>query len=166
MPGCDAAASGMIFRRANIGDAEAISGLIMSFREVLAVRPDGAGAENFFASVSPDAERRYIRSDRYDYLLAEAGRELAGFIAMRDRTHLFHLFVARSYQRQGLARELWRRAREAAGPRNDAQEFTVNSSLSAVTVYERLGFERTSPAVQQDGVAFVPMRYARASKPP
>lgn len=39
-------------------------------------------------------------------------------------------------------------------------EYTVNSSLLAVPVYERFGFRRVSPTVEQSGIAFVPMRLA------
>ena len=105
--------SGSAFRPAVPEDAAAISTLIMRFRAQLAIDPTGAGAEKFFASVSPEAQARYIRSDRYTYLIAEIDGRLAGVIAMRDGSHLFHLFVASEHQRCGLARELWRRHGEA-----------------------------------------------------
>jgi GNAT superfamily N-acetyltransferase len=151
---------GMIFRRASPEDAEAISSLIVMFREAFTADPNGAGAEKFLASVSTDAEKGYILSDRYDYVIAETEGELAGFIAMRDKTHLFHLFVSLKYQRRGLATELWQRVREAAGPRQVSRVFTVNSSLSAVPVYERLGFKRVSAPVQEHGISFIRMQYA------
>lgn len=151
--------SGMEFRAARPADARPIADLIMAFRDQLAVDPEGRGAETFFASVSATAEEGYIRSDRYDFVVAETGGQLAGCIAMRDRTHLFHLFVAPRFQRRGLARELWRRAQDIANPAGERLEFTVNSSLSAVPVYERLGFVQSSPPERRDGVAYVPMRY-------
>jgi GNAT superfamily N-acetyltransferase len=149
----------MIFRLAKPADATPISDLIMSFRHLLTVDPDGSGAGEFFASVSAEAERKYISSDRYCFVVAEAGGKLVGFIAMRDRTHLFHLFVAPEYQRRGLARELWRQGCEATGPHRAGTEFTVNSSLPAMPVYERFGFHQAAPPVHQSGVAFVPMKY-------
>lgn len=155
--------SGSAFRPAVPEDAAAISTLIMRFRAQLAIDPTGASAEKFFASVSPEAQARYIRSDRYTYLIAEIDGRLAGVIAMRDGSHLFHLFVAPEHQRCGLARELWRRVLEAADPRTIAGGITVNSSLAAVAVYERLGFVRTAPPVREHGVAYVPMRYPRVA---
>ena len=150
----------MIFRRARPEDAAAISGLIVSFLTEFTVDPNGTGAEKFLASVSAEAEKTYILSDRYDYLIAEIEGELAGFIAMQNKTHVFHLFVSLQYQRQGLARALWQRARDSVEQHNVAREFTVNSSLLAVPVYERFGFERASAPVQQNGISFVRMRYA------
>src|SRR4029077_12685221 len=87
-------------------DAEAIAGLIASFQSELTDDPSGAGAEEFLASVSLQAEREYLASARYRYLLAFAGPQLAGFIAIRDGSHLFHLFVERTHQHQGIARLL------------------------------------------------------------
>jgi GNAT superfamily N-acetyltransferase len=156
----------MIFRRASPEDAGAVSGLIVSFLNALTVDPNGTGAEQFLASVSTEAEESYILSDRYHYLVAEAEGDLAGFIAMQDKTHVFHLFVSPKYQRRGLARELWQKARDAAGPHDVAREFTVNSSLLAVPVYERFGFERVAAPVQKHGVSFVRMRYAAGANAP
>jgi len=148
----------MIFRAAIALDAAAISELVLEFRSEYLLDPTGRGAEEFLTSVSAEAERGYIGSSRYYYLLGEVEGVLAGVIAVRDGTHVFRLFVARNFQRQGLARELWRRARQALGPVDQAMTFTVNSSSMAVPVYRRLGFEQTSLQVETHGIAVVPLR--------
>lgn len=153
------ALGGMNYRCAKPEDAERLSELVMSFQHLLTADPDGSGAETFFASVSADAERGYIQSGRYYFLVAETGEEIVGFIAIRDRTHLFHMFVASSHQRRGLARELWRRARKAVEELGPVEQFTVNSSTTAVPVYERFGFRAASDPVREHGVEFIPMRY-------
>src|SRR5207247_11355794 len=130
----------MEFRAGSPADAEAIAALIASFQSELTDDPSGAGAERYLASVSVQAEREYLASERYRYLLAYSDSQLAGFIAIRDGSHLFHLFVERSHQRQGIARRLWERALlELCAPSSDAG-FTVNSSLSAVPAYQAFGF--------------------------
>ena len=58
------------------------------------------------------------------------------------------------------------RARDAAGPHDVAREFAVNSSLLAVPVYERFGFQRVSAPVQKHGISFIRMRYAAVPMPP
>ena len=156
----------MIFRTATGSDAEAISELILSFQQEYTVDPSGRGAEEFLASISAEAQRGYIGSARYYYLVGEAENVVVCVIAIRDRTHVFHLFVARAFQRQGLARELWRRACQAVAPVGQSVEFTVNSSPMAVPVYRRFGFEQTSPQVEMHGIAFVPMRLKEGSMPP
>jgi len=105
----------MEFRAGSPADAEAIAGLIASFQSELTDDPSGAGAEEYLASVSVQAERKYLASERYRYLVAYSDSQLAGFIAIRDASHLFHLFVERSHQRQGIARRLWERALEELG---------------------------------------------------
>src|SRR5262249_38196638 len=100
----------MEFRAGSLADAEAIAGLIASFQSELTDDPSGAGAEEYLASVSVQAERGYLASERYRYLLVYSDSQLGGFIAIRDGSHLFHLFVERTHQRQGIARRLWERA--------------------------------------------------------
>src|ERR1043166_6865288 len=79
----------MEFRAGSPADAEAIAGLIASFQSELTDDPSGAGAEEYLASVSVQAEREYLASERYRYLLAYSGSRLAGFIAIRDGSPFF-----------------------------------------------------------------------------
>jgi GNAT superfamily N-acetyltransferase len=148
----------MEFRAGSPPDADAIAGLIASFQSELTDDPSGAGAEEYLASVSVRAEREYLASARYRYLLAYWGSQLVGFIAIRDGSHLFHLFVERAHQRQGIARILWERAlRELCAPSSEGA-FTVNSSLSAVPVYQAFGFAPAGSLQSVHGISFLPMR--------
>lgn len=148
----------MEIRSGSPSDAEAIAGLIASFQSELTDDPSGAGAEEYLASVSVRAEREYLASARYRYLLAYSGSQLVGFIAIRDGSHLFHLFVERAHQRQGLARALWERALDELGPPESQGVFTVNSSLAAVPVYRALGFLPAGSTRSAHGISFLPMR--------
>jgi ribosomal protein S18 acetylase RimI-like enzyme len=150
----------MKIRSATMADARSLAELIASFQPMLTLDPSGVGAEQYLASVSEAAERHYLVSPRYTYFVTEHKGEVVGFIAMRDRTHLFHLFVASEYQRQGIAGSLWREAREHAVRPGEPSVFTVNSSLNAVVVYERFGFMPSGAEVQAHGIAFLPMRLA------
>jgi ribosomal protein S18 acetylase RimI-like enzyme len=150
----------MNIRSATPADARSLAELIASFQPTLTVDPSGAGAEQYLASVSEVSERQYLESPRYTYFVAEHDSEIVGFIAMRDRTHLFHLFVAAEYQGQGIARSLWRHAREHALRDGGVSVFTVNSSLNAVAVYERFGFVPSGGQVKAHGIVFQPMRLA------
>ncbi|HEY4271323.1 MAG TPA: GNAT family N-acetyltransferase [Candidatus Udaeobacter sp.] len=151
----------MDLRRGTVADAGPIAGLIASFQPELTVDPSGAGAEQYLASVSEQAEREYLESPRYFFIVAECGGAFAGFIAIRDNTHLFHLFVARVFHRNGLARRLWREAREEAVRRENSGGFTVNSSLNAIPVYEAFGFVPSGPVATVHGISFMPMRLSR-----
>ena len=148
----------MEFRAGSPADAEAIAGLIASLQSELTDDPSGAGAEKYLASVSVQAEREYLASERYRYLLAYSDSQLAGFIAIRDGSHLFHLFVERAHQRQGIGRRLWERALRQLRASGSDGGFTVNSSLSAVPVYEAFGFVPTGSIQRMHGISFLPMR--------
>jgi len=145
-------------RSGSPSDAEAIARLIASFQCELTDDPSGAGAETYLASVSVEAEREYLASTRYRYLLAYAGSKLAGFIAIRDGSHLFHLFVERAHHGQGLARRLWEQALRELGVPGSRGAFTVNSSLLAVPVYRALGFVPSGSTKSVDGISFLPMQ--------
>jgi len=140
-------------------DAASIAGLIASFQPQLTDNADGSGAEQYLASVSGQAELGYLQSKRYTYIVAEDEESLLGFIAIRDFSHVFHLFVARQHQRAGIARILWHEAKSQAlmAPAPPTQ-FTVNSSLLAVPVYQSFGFEAAGEVVSAHGISFLPMR--------
>jgi GNAT superfamily N-acetyltransferase len=148
----------MHIRPAMPEDAEPISALIMRLSPSFTLRPDGAGAEEFFATVTPEVIREHLASPEYAYLVAQEEGALAGVVGVRGNSHLFHLFVDPAMQGRGLSRRLWETAMDAALRAGNPGEFTVNSSLYAVPVYERYGFVATGPRVEMHGVAFVPMK--------
>ena len=148
----------MKLRPGRPGDAEAITALIASFRSEITDSPNGAGAEQYLASVSLEAECGYLQSARYSYLVAERAAAMIGFIALRDVSHVFHLFVQRQHQRSGVARQLWEHVKAQVLQSAAPSQFTVNSSLQAVPVYRSFGFEPTGEVVSMHGISFLPMR--------
>ena len=148
----------MQIRSATEADAGRISGLIRSLSGPFMLSPDGSGAERFLESISEQAIRGYILATNFSYLVAEFEGELAGVVALRDNSHLYHLFVAPAHQGKAsvaVCGPLSGRRRFSLG---NSGRFTVNSSLNAVPVYARFGFVPTGPKVETHGVAFVPMQ--------
>lgn len=150
-------------REGRAGDAAAISALIAELAPAFFLSPDGASTEPFLASVSASAEAGYLADPRYRFWLLEAKEAgegaLAGFIASRDTSHLFHLFVAPAWQGRGLSRRLWQALQDGAAEAGHEGPFTVNASLPAVPVYARFGFVAEGPVQQAHGLAFQPMRH-------
>ncbi|MBX3628150.1 MAG: GNAT family N-acetyltransferase [Rhizobacter sp.] len=142
---------------ATVSDAEEISKLIIELSEPFFLSPSREGAEPFLASVSKEAERGYLSASNFSYFVAKGNEKLLGFIALRDNSHLFHLFVAKEFQGKGLATQLWSTAKAKALGAGNPGEFTVNSSLNAVPVYERFGFVRQGEVQRMHGIAFQPM---------
>lgn len=143
---------------ATVEHAGMISDLIRSFDAEVAVQPGSSGIEPYVASTSSEAEARYIASSRYVYRVALRDSHLLGVVAVRDRTHLFHLFVAREAQRRGIGRKLWHAALSAVDPSGTAKVFTVNSTVSGLSFYEHLGFSSTGSKVEAHGICFIPMQ--------
>lgn len=154
----------MLIRPAIVDDAPAISALIHCSLAQLTVDPSGAGAEQFLVHVTPQAIRGYIESPNFQYRVALAEDGLAGVVAVRNGSHLYHLFVQPKRQGQGLGRQLWTLARRELFEAG-AQTLTVNSSANAVPVYAAFGFVVCGKRVDQNGVAFIPMRMCIAPVP-
>jgi GNAT superfamily N-acetyltransferase len=120
--------------------------------------PEGAAA--FLAQQGEGAMRGFL-AQGFVYHVAEIDGELAGFVAMRQRSHLYSLYVDSRFHRRGIARKLWETAREAALGPGHPGAFTVNSSNHALPFYASLGFVPTAPT--QDGIVrYNPMRLVLA----
>jgi ribosomal protein S18 acetylase RimI-like enzyme len=114
------------------------------------------GGATFLAEQGEDGIRGFL-ADGYVYHVAEVDGELAGFIAMRERSHVYSLYVDKRFQRRGIARRLWDTAREAALGPDHPGFFTVNASNYAMPFYASLGFVPTAP-MQVGIVRYNPMR--------
>jgi ribosomal protein S18 acetylase RimI-like enzyme len=73
--------------------------------------PQDAAA--FLADQGEAALRSRIASG-YVYHVALVDGELAGFVGVRERSHVYGLYVDKRYQRRGIGRALWERGRAAA----------------------------------------------------
>lgn len=107
-----------------------------------------------FLRENDEAALRACRDLRHVFTVAEIAGDLAGYIAIRPPTHLFHLFVDARWHRRGVGRALWEAALVTAGT---SAYFTVNSSPYAVPAYEALGFRCDGPLQTRNGVQFQPM---------
>ena len=146
-------------RRGTVRDAERISKLIAELAEEFIVKEFSAeGRVRFLGEHSPTEVKRRLAGD-FRFYLAEDGQELAGVGAMRLHAHLYYLFVAKPCQGRGLARLLWSQMKDESLALGHQGRFTVNASNYSVRVYEKLGFRRTEPMKEHDGVIYNPMEF-------
>ncbi len=143
--------------RASPADAAAISALIQSLGHFITLGCDDEGAQQLLSAMTPKMIESYITNPAFVYFIGRIDADLVGAVAIRDARHLFHLFVATGYQRQGFARALWLAARKAATAAGNDGAFTVNSTLYAVPVYQHFGFVATGPRNRHNGIVHVPM---------
>ena len=145
----------MKIRQATVSDANQISSLIVGLARYFVPDPDAPEVRPFLESLSPAATAERIQSREYECYVAESDSAICGVIALRDESHVYHLFVRSDAHRQGIAPTLWDHARH----HSNATAFTVNSSPFAVPVYERFGFTVADAPQEKDGLVFVPMEY-------
>ena len=149
----------LIIRPGTVADAPIVGALVMDLMPYLTLDPQGRGAEAFIANVGVAAQARYLAAPDFRYRLALDGDTLAGFVALRDNSHVYHLFVARALHGQGLGRRLWQLARDEALALGNPGVFTVNASDYGLPMYLRLGFVPVAPREEKDGIAWTRMRY-------
>ena len=103
-----------IIRKARPEDASQISELISRVAHYFAPGSTDPVAAWFASSITPSAIAGRVNDPKFNYLAGFVGQTLAGVIAVRDTTHVHHLFVAPEFQRKGLAGKLWARAKADA----------------------------------------------------
>ena len=151
--------SDVSIRKGTVRDAERISRLITELAQEFIVKEfTPEGRSRFLDELSATEMEQRLAGD-FRFYLAEDGYELAGVAAMRSNDHLYYLFVAKPYQGTGLARRLWSRVKEEALALGNQGRFTVNVSNYAVRAYEKLGFRKTEPMRERNGVIYNPMEF-------
>lgn len=145
-------------RVAVASDHQAISALLLPLVEKF-IAPDcsAEGTSLLLGAMQPQAILGYLHGD-YRYWLAEDSEGLAGVVAIKGRNHLYHLFVAERAQGQGLARQLWLYALAQCADGDAPDEFTVNASLYAQSMYQHFGFVAEQGPRERMGITDVPMR--------
>jgi ribosomal protein S18 acetylase RimI-like enzyme len=138
-------------------DIPAASALLRRAAEAFILHESSPADAAAFLLEQGEAKLRERIAAGYVYHVAEVDGILAGFVGVRDRSHVYGLYVDARWQRRGIARRLWETARDAALGPGHPGVFTVNASNYALPLYEALGFERTAP-MQVAIVRYNPMR--------
>ncbi len=147
----------MHIRKATLQDVYAVQKLVESLAGFY-ITGDTSNLPHWFQETLAEAEfARRFSSDAYLNLIGVVDGETVGYISMKDKSHLYHLFVAQAEQGKGFGRALWQNALQYC----PADRVTLRSSLYAVPVYKRFGFVESGPADERDGIGFQPMEYRR-----
>lgn len=149
-------ASDIEYRFMRPGEEAAACALVKAvFDQYVASDFSPEGIAEFFRFANPQAMAARSGPEQVLVVAVHDGH-LVGILEVRSGSHLALLFV--SLKGRGIARELLRiaivecRARQ---PRLSA--ITVNSSLYAQPIYQRLGFRDTGTARTVNGIVHVPM---------
>ncbi|MBU0923336.1 GNAT family N-acetyltransferase [bacterium] len=99
--------------------------------------------------------KQRILSDEYEHFVYVQENEIVGFIAIKNKNRLFHLFIDSKHHKKGIAKELWNYIKE----HYDVSNMSVNASLYAIKTYESFGFKVTGEESEYLGLKYQPMSY-------
>ena len=146
-------------REAKPTDASVICALLRAVTPLIVPGPVDPNAIPFLQSLQEPAVSERLMARNYLHWVAERGAEFGGYIATRDGSHLYHLFVRPELHGQGIGRLLWQHLLRINGP----GPYTVNSTISAVPVYRSFGFVRSGEPQLHSCPPYVPMAYVGGS---
>jgi GNAT superfamily N-acetyltransferase len=145
-------------RRATIKDAQRISELAQAVAlQFIVDEFNGKARALYLQELAPEVIAKRVAAKDFHFLVAEDGEALVGVAAMQDNWHLYHLFVAKGYQRGGLAGRLWQILREEALSAGLPRSFKANVPRYAIAAYTRLGFKADGAMRDEKGARFQPM---------
>ncbi|MDP2562419.1 GNAT family N-acetyltransferase [Psychrobium sp. 1_MG-2023] len=147
----------LVIRQAQRADCAEISYLITRNAKLLLNEDfDGDGLNFFLNTVTERAIREYM-DQGFNYLVAQANNEIIGVIAIKDNSHMFHLFVDKNYHKKGIAKQLWESIYTQSVESGNNGTFTLNSTSYALPVYQRWGFTCTDELQIRHGIRYTPM---------
>lgn len=146
----------MTIRKTKVSDAPAIRELVLSLTHFY-LEHDTDPLPQWFLSTLDTAEfEKRLTSTQFTSFVCIQDDTIIGYIALKNPGHLYHLFVNEAHQGQGISRQLWNHLITHA----KSGTYTVRSSLHAVPVYQRFGFEISESVATKDGLSFQSMKYS------
>ena len=151
----------IIFRPMRQGEETLVVDLVLAvFDEFVAPQYAQEGVQEFKKFVNSDALIQRLKAGNI-VLVAVSGQSINGVIEMRENSHVALLFVKKSHQRQGIAKELIRRSIGICRKRNpNLTSITVNASPNAFEAYKKCGFHGIGREKVKNGIRFIPMELA------
>ncbi|MFP3516567.1 GNAT family N-acetyltransferase [Pseudomonas sp. SIMBA_077] len=143
----------MQIRKLTQGDLTRVSALCLdAFMLKVAPSLPAQGVETFSKVAAVKAFTDRMKGDNL-MLVCEAQGVITGMVELKEGRHVAMLFVAPSWQRQGIGKRLISAALEQAR----CQIVTVSASLSSVASYESYGFVLAGDISNFAGLVYQPM---------
>ena len=100
------------------------------------------------------------RLDTNKFYVAKNDTTIIGILEIRNNDHIALFFVDKKYHKKGIGKMLFNNyLNELNKMDTKIETITVNSSIYAVKIYERLGFKKTGELQEKNGIKFIPMAY-------
>ena len=143
----------MSIRVAVVEDVSKICDLVMSLSHFYLENKEAELPNWFSETLTKNSFLNRVESLEYHNFVYEADGEMAGYLAFKGNSHLYHLFVSEKYQGKGISRDLWNYATKECV----ADCYSLRSSLYAIPIYQKFGFKVIGEAGEKDGIGFQPM---------
>lgn len=142
-------------RHASVTDAFGISKRIASTSEICCFSEATPCPDWYLISLQTHAIETLIASERMVFLLAAmSDQRISGVLAIEDKPSIKYFFIHPEHQKMGIGKLLRQFAKKSE---MFGETLKVRSSLFAVPVYERLGFESIGPPSSFNGLHFQSM---------
>jgi len=127
------------------------------FDESAAEDYTSAGIRHFYEKISESAIRERF-SNGSMIIVAKADNRISGYLEITNSNHIYLLFVKKEDQHKGIGRKLIEFSLNLLRE-NDSELYnvTVNSTESAVKLYEKLGFVRLADCQYKNDMISYPM---------
>jgi len=153
----------MDFRIGDTTDAQSISRFTIDMsKEFISPTLCDEGLENLLESLHVRETETRI-GDGWLHLICSIANDLDGLLVVKPPSHLYHLFVRREFQKQGIARSMLAQADQWTNLQFGKCIETVNSSMNSIEVYRRLGFGICGDVISKKGVRYQPMNRTNPS---
>ena len=97
------------------------------------------------------------------FYVAKHDEDIIGALEIKNNDHISLWFVNKKFHGKGIGRKLFEYYLEKLLHNNiEVKTITVNSSIYAEKIYERIGFIKTNEMQEKNGIKYIPMEY-RAS---
>ncbi len=116
------------------------------------------GVEEFRSTIALPEMRARMATQQVWLWGSFDGPCITGVIATRKPCHIMLLFVDPAFHRQGIARALVEAVLQSYRSHTAEQTLTVNASLYAAEIYQKLGFTTSAEPQFLNGIRFVPMQ--------
>jgi len=97
------------------------------------------------------------------FYVAKQDKDIIGALEIKNNDHISLWFVNKKFHGKGIGRKLFEYYLEKLLHNNiEVKTITVNSSIYAEKIYEKIGFIKTNEMQEKNGIKYIPMEY-RAS---
>ena len=145
----------MNIRKASKKDAEKISNLVTSLSNYFLTTGQKELPRWFSDTLTKSEFENRLNNNEYLNFVYETQNNIIAYISISTTGHLYHLFVSEKYQRKGISRKLWSKILTEC----KLSKYTVRSSLYAVPIYKKFGFQESDKIGEKDGIEFQPMEH-------